>query len=172
MQIHQIKPKHSLKKAKRVGRGGKKGTYSGKGVKGQKSRSGRKPRPGFAGGDTMALKRIPKKRGVRGKLKIRRGEKSYLNRKPVTLNLKDIEERFQNGQTVSPKTLVEKGLVKKQIRKLPPKVKILGQGQLKKSLKFEGVSFSKVVQKKIKATASKPKTDKKNTSKKTKQEKK
>ena len=171
MQTHQIKPKHSLKRAKRIGRGGKKGTYSGKGVKGQKARAGRKPRPGFAGGDTMTLKRIPKKRGIRGKLKIRRGEKSYLNRKPITLNLKVIEERFESGQTVSPKSLLEKGLIKKQTKKMP-KVKILGFGQLKKNLKFEGVEFSKAVEKKIKSAASKTKTDKKAAPKKTKQEKK
>ena len=45
MQIHELKPKTSLKKIKRVGRGGKKGTYSGRGQKGQKSRSGARLQP-------------------------------------------------------------------------------------------------------------------------------
>ena len=45
MQLHQIQTKNSLKKSKRIGRGGKRGTYSGKGIKGQKSRAGAKIRP-------------------------------------------------------------------------------------------------------------------------------
>jgi len=48
MQLHQLKPKNKLKKAKRIGRGGKRGTYSGKGIKGQRSRAGAKIRPEFA----------------------------------------------------------------------------------------------------------------------------
>ena len=49
MQLHQINPTFKKKSRKRVGRGGKKGTYSGRGMKGQKSRSGKGPRAGFAG---------------------------------------------------------------------------------------------------------------------------
>jgi len=94
MQLYQLKPTHQKKKPKRVGRGGKKGTYSGRGIKGQKSRAGRKPRPGFAGGDTLLIKRLPKQRGQRGKLKIRQGRKLSRRLKPVILNLKDIEKKF------------------------------------------------------------------------------
>lgn len=75
MQLNQLQAEHLKKKRQRVGRGGKKGTYSGRGMKGQKARAGRKPRPGFAGGDTPLAKRLPKKRGQRGRLKIRQGRK-------------------------------------------------------------------------------------------------
>jgi len=63
MQLHQLRPKHKLKKKKRIGRGGKRGTYSGKGIKGQKSRAGRK----FAPVIRELIKRYPKLRGYRFK---------------------------------------------------------------------------------------------------------
>jgi len=59
MQLHELKPIHKLKKRKRVGRGGKKGTYSGRGIKGQKSRAGRKLKPAIR----ELIKRYPKIRG-------------------------------------------------------------------------------------------------------------
>lgn len=62
MQLHQIKPSHKLKTKKRIGRGGKKGTYSGKGMKGQKSRAGAKIRPELRD----FIKKIPKVRGYKG----------------------------------------------------------------------------------------------------------
>ena len=76
MQLYQLRTTNKKRSRKRVGRGGKRGTYSGRGLKGQKSRAGRKPRPGFAGGDTLLAKRFPKQRGQRGKLKIRQGRKA------------------------------------------------------------------------------------------------
>jgi len=150
MQLHQLRSIYKQKSRKRVGRGGKKGTYSGRGVKGQKARAGKKPRPDFAGGDTPLLKRLPKLRGEVGKVKIKRGMKiSRLRIKPVILNLKDIEAKFKAGETVSPQGLLEKGLIGK-IRGKIPLVKILGQGEVKKELQFKGVSFSKSAQEKIK----------------------
>lgn len=142
MQLHQLKPNLKKKSRKRVGRGGKRGTYSGKGVKGQKSRAGRKPRVDFAGGDTPMSKRIPKRRGQSGKLKrIRRGVKTArLTAGAVTLDLKRIEAKFKSGDIISPKTLFNKGLVSK-IRKSLPQIKILGQS--KKELVFKGVSLTK-----------------------------
>ena len=129
MQLHQLKTTNKKKSRKRVGRGGKKGTYSGRGLKGQKSRAGRKPRPGFAGGDTPLVKRFPKQRGQRGKLKIRQGRKfSHLPAKPVILNSKKIEKRFKKGEIISPKSLLEKGIIDK-IKGRIPKVKILGKGK-------------------------------------------
>lgn len=65
MQLHQLKPNNKKRKAKRVGRGGKRGTYSGKGMKGQKSRSGRKFEPIVRG----LIKRYPKLRGYKFKSK-------------------------------------------------------------------------------------------------------
>jgi large subunit ribosomal protein L15 len=61
MQIHDIKPDNKIKSKKRIGRGGKKGTYSGKGVKGQKSRAGAKIRPEIRD----FIKKIPKLRGYK-----------------------------------------------------------------------------------------------------------
>jgi len=61
MQLHELKPDHKNKTKKRIGRGGKRGTFSGKGVKGQKSRAGRKIRPGTRD----LIQQIPKLRGAR-----------------------------------------------------------------------------------------------------------
>ena len=61
MQINQLSPKHKEKRKKRIGRGGKKGTYSGKGMKGQRSRAGRKMAPIIR----ELIKRYPKLRGYR-----------------------------------------------------------------------------------------------------------
>lgn len=59
MQLHELKPIHKRKKPKRIGRGGKRGTYSGRGVKGQKARAGRKLKPIIR----EIIKRYPKIRG-------------------------------------------------------------------------------------------------------------
>lgn len=149
MQLHQLKPNLKKKSRKRVGRGGKKGTYSGKGMKGQMSRAGKKPRVDFAGGDTPMSRRIPKKRGESGKLKkIRRGVKTVrLMAKSVTLDLKNIENSFEKGDIISPKTLFDKGLISK-IRRSIPKIKILGES--KKDFKFRGVGLTKKLREKFK----------------------
>lgn len=65
MQLHELRPKHKIKKAKRIGRGGKRGTYSGRGMKGQKSRAGARFEPIIRG----LIKRYPKLRGYRFKAK-------------------------------------------------------------------------------------------------------
>jgi len=150
MQLHNLKPLHKNKSRKRVGRGGKRGTYSGRGMKGQKSRSGNTARPGFAGGDTSLLKRLPKKRGSVGKTNIKKGSKlARYRQKPVTLNLKDIQSKITGSKekikTISPKTLLKLGLVKKAKGKMP-KIKILGEGKLKEKMGFVGVKLSKSVE--------------------------
>lgn len=63
MQLHELRPKHKIKKGKRIGRGGKRGTYSGRGMKGQKSRAGTRFEPIIRG----LIKRYPKLRGYRFK---------------------------------------------------------------------------------------------------------
>jgi len=133
MQLYQVKPIHRQKNKKRVGRGGKRGTYSGKGIKGQLARAGRKVRPEIRD----FIKKIPKQRGYR--FKSFRG-------KPAIVNLKDLEKKFKNGEVVNPETLLEKGLIAK-IRNRIPEVKILGDGKLTKKLKFENCRFSKSVEK-------------------------
>jgi len=136
MQLHQVKPTHKQKSKKRVGRGGKRGTFSGKGVKGQKSRAGRKMRPELRD----FIKKIPKKRGYRFK---------SINQKPEVVNLRDLEKFFNDGDSVSPEILLKKGLVSR-IKGKVPEVKILGAGELKKKLKIENCLMSESVRKAIK----------------------
>lgn len=143
MQLHQLKPIHYKKERQRIGRGGKKGTYSGRGIKGQMSRAGRKPRPGFSGGDTPLLKRFPKQRGSVGKINKRRGVKlARLKTKIIVLDIKKIEKKFKEGEMVSPQSLLEKGIISR-IKKRIPAVKILAVGQAKKKLEFKGVRLTK-----------------------------
>jgi len=63
MQLHQLQPANKNQKKKRIGRGGKRGTYSGRGVKGQKSRAGRHIRPA----ERDLIQRLPKLRGQKNK---------------------------------------------------------------------------------------------------------
>lgn len=65
MQLHELKPTHKLKKRKRIGRGGKRGTYCGKGIKGQASRAGKRLEPIVR----SLIKRYPKLRGYRNRAK-------------------------------------------------------------------------------------------------------
>ncbi|OHA76457.1 MAG: 50S ribosomal protein L15, partial [Candidatus Wildermuthbacteria bacterium RIFCSPLOWO2_12_FULL_40_9] len=106
MQLHQLKPIHKNRKSKRVGRGGKRGTYSSRGMKGQKSRAGRKFQPIVR----ELIKRYPKLRGYR--FKPQEG-------KFAIVNTADLEKKFQTGEKVSPKTLLEKGLIEKFKNKMP-----------------------------------------------------
>ena len=138
MQLHNIKPKNKLKKSKRVARGGKRGGYSGRGIKGQKSRAGAKIR--LAIRDLMM--KFPKQRG-----RAKHAFKSLAS-KPAILNLKDIEKKFKTGEIISPKTLFEKGLIYKKGGVLP-EVKILGGGDLSKKLTFQNVLLSKAARDKI-----------------------
>ena len=157
MQIHQLKPKFNKKLRKRVGRGGKKGTYSGRGIKGQNSRSGKGPRAGFAGGDTTLLKRLPKKRGVVGKVKIKRGSKlSRYKINPVILNLKDIEKNFKDGDIISPKILLDKKMINRVSKRIP-RIKILGVGEFKNKFIFKGIKTSKKVGEILKKVEKEPK---------------
>ena len=129
MQFYELKPAHKLKKKKRKGRGGKKGTYSGRGVKGQKARAGRKLKPIIR----EILKKYPKLRGYRFKSK---------NEKPAILNLEVLEKKFNSGDKVTPQILVEKKIIRKRGGKIP-QVKILARGNLTKALTIEGCLFSK-----------------------------
>ena len=127
MQLHEIKPTHKRKKIKRVGRGATRGTYSGRGIKGQKARSGRKMRPEMRD----IIKKIHKKRGY---------QFASINEKPVILNIVDLNI-FEDGALVSPRTLVEKNLIRK-IKKSFPMVKILGNGEIKKKLVVSSCAVS------------------------------
>ena len=136
MQIHHITRSSATQKARRIGRGGKRGTYSGKGIKGQKSRAGAKIRPA----EREILKKIPKLRGYRFK---------SFRLQPETVTLLDLEKKFNNGDVVSPETLLAHKLIKRQRGKMPNRVKILGKGKLTKKLTFKNILFSKTVEKMV-----------------------
>lgn len=135
MDLHELKSKTSRKYHQRIGRGGKRGTTSGRGTKGQKSRSGHKIRPAIR--DLMM--KIPKQRGF--------SFKSFAKTYDV-LDLSTIEKNFKNGEKVTPKTLATKGLINTHKGTLP-KIKILGQGVLTKKLIFENLAVSKSIAHKI-----------------------
>jgi len=132
MQLHQLKPKHKPKRKKRVGRGGKRGTYSGRGIKGQKSRAGRKMQPVIR----ELIKRYPKLRGYRVKSKV----KGQMPK--VTVNLEVLEKKFSSGERVTPEILLEKKIVRK-IKGRILEIKILGKGKLTKALTVENCQVSK-----------------------------
>jgi len=138
MQIHQIKPSIKNRK-KRVGRGGKRGTYSGRGVKGQNSRAGNKKAPVIR----EVIKKYHKLRGYRFN--------SFSPTNQV-VNLAVIEKNFENQEIISPKTLSLKKIVKKD-----QPVKILGKGLLKKSIIVEGCLVSRSAVKKIESVGGKVK---------------
>ncbi|MES2953638.1 MAG: uL15 family ribosomal protein [Patescibacteria group bacterium] len=134
MQLHTIKREHANKKVKTVGRGGKRGTYSGRGVKGQNARSGHKKRPEIRD----QIKKIPKLRGY---------QVPKIAQKPFVLNLDTLEAAYQSGEKVSPKTLHAKGLLSGHKRGTG--IKILGRGELLKKLSFENVIISHSAEEKI-----------------------
>ena len=139
MQLHQLTPTHKSKSSRRVGRGGKRGTFSGRGSKGQKSRAGARIRPGFRGGDNPIWKLFPKRRGASKKVDIKHALFQVKARKPLSVNLDVIEKNYQDGETVSRATLVEKRIIKNAKKR----VKILGNGTLTKKLTFaEDLLFS------------------------------
>src|SRR3989344_6173007 len=140
MQLHQLKPTHEKITGKRVGRGGKRGTFSGRGSKGQKSRAGTRIRPGFRGGNEPLWKLFPKRRGASKKTDIKRALFQVHAVKPLAVNLNVLEKYYSDGETVSRATLMEKGIIKKTKKH----VKILATGELKKKLIFgDDVKFSK-----------------------------
>lgn len=135
MQIHQIK-NNQKKNRKRVGRGGKRGTYSGKGMKGQKSRSGYSQRATFEGGHSTLIEHTKKKRGFS-----KAGKNDNL-----AINLKDIEAKFNDGEKVSMESLVEK----KMIKDIKTPIKILADGKLTKKVVFDkDLKMSKKVKSQI-----------------------
>lgn len=138
MQLHNIKPVHKLKKRKRIARGGKRGGYSGRGSKGQKSRAGAKIRPAIRD----LITKFPKQRG-----RAKHAFKSLI-KKPVVLNLNVLEKKFKSGEIVSPITLFKKGLISKK-ESIISKIKILSEGEISKKLVFHDVLLSKSARVKI-----------------------
>ena len=135
MQFHQLKPIYKKEFKKRIGRGGKKGTYSGRGTKGQRARSGRRLKPLIRD----LIKRYPKLRGYKFKA---------LEFKPAIVNIQILEKKFKEGDIINSQTLLKRKLVSK-IKGKMQKVKILGRGEITKKLIIEGCQVSKQAKEKI-----------------------
>lgn len=143
MRQNELKPPPGAKhKRKRVGRGDGSGhgTYSGRGLKGQKSRSGGGVRLGFEGGQLPLTQRLPQKRGFTNSSKIRY---SIIN--IGRLNV------FPPGSEVGSKEFLQAGL----ISSLDRPVKILGEGDIKHPLVVKAEKFSSSAEKKILAAGGK-----------------
>jgi len=139
LSLSNIKGNYKAKSRKRVGRGNASGhgTYSTRGLKGQKSRSG------VSGLKRLGMRKqllaVPKKRGFR----------SYQTKNEV-VDFDAITKAFADGALINPKTLLKAGLIQHH-----DGVKILARGELKrKNLSFKNVSVSKVAEEKIKASGS------------------
>ena len=142
MNLHELSPAPGSKRvAVRVGRGlgSGLGKTSGKGQKGQKSRSGGVKRPGFEGGQRPLYLRLPK-RGFYNKF-----GKDYVEINVPVLN------RFEDGTVVDPAMLIEEGVVKN----IRDGIRILGNGELTKKLTVQAMGFSKSAEEKIVAAGGK-----------------
>jgi len=141
LELHNLGPNPgAVREKKRVGRGhgSGHGKTSGRGQKGQKARSGWKggTRPGFEGGQTPLYMRFPKRGFSNAPFK-----KEY-----SVVNVGLLNERFEDGAEITPKTLLEAGLVKKNMP-----VKILGDGELTKKFTVKAHKFSASAKEKIEA---------------------
>jgi len=132
-------PAGSTKKRTRVGRGegAGKGKTAGRGTKGQKSRSGGGVRPGFEGGQMPLQRRLPK-----------RGFHNVFAKEFTTLNVSDLEGRFEKGTVVDAQLLKESGVISKIAK---DGVKILGDGELKTALTVRAARFTRTAAEKIEA---------------------
>jgi large subunit ribosomal protein L15 len=147
LNLSSLKPAQARKDRKRIGRGqgSGKGRYSGRGIKGQKARSGSaKMRAGFEGGQMPLYMRLPKLRGSTSKDAMPVGPHRTFTQ---GVNVSRLEERFEAGTEVTPETLKAAGL----IRNLRVDVKILGNGELTKGLTVHAHGFSAAARQKIEA---------------------
>lgn len=142
MNLSELKPaKGSRTRPKRKGQGigTGNGKTAGRGHKGQNSRSGGGVRRGFEGGQMPIFRRMPKK-----------GFNNVFRKEYATINVDDLN-RFDEGTVVTPELLIESRLVKK----IEDGIKVLGDGELKKSLTVRANAFSKSATEKIAAAGGK-----------------
>src|SRR5437773_10368279 len=129
MALHDLRPaRGAVRERKRVGRGPGSGLgkTSGRGEKGQKSRSGFSHKPGFEGGQMPLHRRVPK-----------RGFNNKFRKEFATVNLERLEI-FDAGTIVTPEVLLRRGMIKK----LGDGLKVLGGGELTKALTVRAHKFS------------------------------
>ena len=137
MKLHELSPaegstKDVFRKGRGIGSGN--GKTAGKGHKGQKARSGGSIRPGFEGGQMPLQRRVPK-----------RGFNNIFRKKIVALNVNQLDAKFDNGAVVDAEALKNAGLVKNSF----DGIKILGNGELTKSLTVKVDAFSESAKKAI-----------------------
>ena len=139
MQLHTLRPRHKLKNPRtRIGRGGKRGTTSGHGTKGQKSRAGHRIRPA----ERDLIQRLPKHSGLKnGSTEV----------KTQTVNMEAIV-RVMPGKVVNLKNLAEAKLITWPSKR---PIKILGQGAIHNSITIEKVAISKSARRKVEAAQGK-----------------
>jgi large subunit ribosomal protein L15 len=146
LNLSNLKPAQARRARKRVGRGlgSGKGRYSGRGLKGQKARSGsHKMRPGFEGGQMPIYMRVGKQRGPTSKDAMPIGP---FRTQTVPVNVRDLD-RFDDGADVTPESLVEKGVIKNT----RIDVKVLATGEVSKKLTVRVHAISAAARGKIEA---------------------
>jgi len=144
LNLSNLQPAAKRRDRKRIGRGlgSGKGRYSGRGIKGQKSRSGSaKMRPGFEGGQMPIYMRLGKQRGPTSQDAMPIGP---FRTSTVGVNVRDLE-RFDAGTEITPEKLVEARIIKNT----RTDVKILGEGELTKKLSVAAHGFSATAREKI-----------------------
>lgn len=129
LNLSNLKSKIGKKARKRVGRGlgSGHGAYSGRGIKGQKARTGGKIRAGFEGGRMPLIRQLPKARGFKS-----------IYPKSQVLALTDLVKRFEEGSLVTPKILHARGLI--DTVRVP--VKVVGHDEVSARLQFKDIQFS------------------------------
>src|ERR687887_536509 len=144
LNLSSLKPAQARKERKRIGRGlgSGKGRYSGRGIKGQKARSGSHKMPAeFEGGQTRIFMRVPKLRGSTSKDAMPVGP---FRTSTVPVNVGALD-RFDDGAEVTPESLVEAGVIKNT----KVDVKILGNGEITKKLTVRVHAISASAREKI-----------------------
>ena len=144
MKLHELSPapgstKSAWRKGRGVGSGN--GKTAGRGHKGQNARTGGGVRPGFEGGQIPLYRRLPK-RGFTNSL----FKKEY-----AIINLETLDNLFNDGDAVSMETLLEKGVIRKELNGL----KVLGRGEITKKLTVKAAIFSASAKEKIEAAGGK-----------------
>jgi large subunit ribosomal protein L15 len=134
MQNHELRSKTKKLTRKRIARGGSHGKTSGRGEKGQKSRAGRRMRPELRD----FIKKFPKKRGYKFQI---------IDRNIVSLDVTALNA-FKSGEVVNPASLVAHGLLSAK-KGRAPKVKIIGNGELKSKVLVERCAVSKQARERI-----------------------
>jgi large subunit ribosomal protein L15 len=143
MKLNELSPAYgSTKDSYRKGRGpgSGNGKTAGKGHKGQNARSGGGVRPGFEGGQNPLYRRLPK-----------RGFKNFFAKHYAIVNVKTLDEKYNNGDVVDVETLLNDRV----INKVCDGLKVLGNGEMTKNITVKANIFSATAKEKIEAAGGK-----------------